>query len=87
MIGIPEGMEGDDARLFMSAMFKEVIGGALLDPNLELDCAHCSLGLKPLQGSWPLIVRFHKYTQKERALQWTRKEPGHLIPWPFHQDF
>ncbi|KAJ4941871.1 hypothetical protein JOQ06_011744, partial [Pogonophryne albipinna] len=72
VIGIPEGMEGDDARLFMTTLFKKMVGDPQLD-TLELDRAHRSLVPKPPQGSRPLIVRFHKYAQKERVLLWARK--------------
>ncbi|KAL3066160.1 hypothetical protein OYC64_016162 [Pagothenia borchgrevinki] len=72
VIGIPEGMEGDDARLFMTTLFKKMVGDPQLD-TLELDRAHRSLAPKPPQGSRPLIVRFHKYAQKERVLLWARK--------------
>ena len=72
VIGIPEGMEGDDARLFMTTLFKEVVGDPHLD-TLELDRAHRSLAPKPPQGSRPVTVRFHKYVHKERVLLWARK--------------
>lgn len=83
VVGIPEGTEGQDARLFMTAMFKKVIGDDQLD-DLELDRAHRSLGPKPQQGSRPFIVRFHRYTQKERVLLWAKKHrdvsyQGHSI--------
>ncbi|KAK1883170.1 Outer capsid protein VP4 [Dissostichus eleginoides] len=54
VIGIPEGMEGDDARLFMTTLFKKMVGDPQLD-TLELDRAHRSLAPKPPQGSRPLI--------------------------------
>lgn len=72
VIGIPEGTEGDDARLFMTALFKKVVGDDQLD-TMELDRAHRSLGPKPPQGSRPFIVRFHKYSQKECVLRWAKK--------------
>ncbi|KAJ4925278.1 hypothetical protein JOQ06_018013 [Pogonophryne albipinna] len=69
---VSQGMEGDDARLFMTTLFKKMVGDPQLD-TLELDRAHRSLAPKPPQGSRPLIVRFHKYAQKERVLLWARK--------------
>ncbi|KAK5895437.1 hypothetical protein CesoFtcFv8_012030 [Champsocephalus esox] len=65
-------MEGEDARLFMTTLFKKMVGDPQLD-TLELDRAHRSLAPKPPQGSRPLIVHFHKYAQKERVLLWARK--------------
>lgn len=47
LIGITEGAEGTDAWLFMTELFKEVTGDALLDTSFALDRAHNSLGLKP----------------------------------------
>ncbi|KAI4817580.1 hypothetical protein KUCAC02_010965 [Chaenocephalus aceratus] len=38
VIGIPEGMEGYDARLFMTTLFKKMVGDPQLD-TLELDRA------------------------------------------------
>ncbi|KAF3842936.1 hypothetical protein F7725_001785 [Dissostichus mawsoni] len=75
VIGIPEGMEGDDARLFMTTLFKKMVGDPQLD-TLELDRAHRSLAPKPPQGSRPLIVRFHKYAQKEPTRNTWEKELG-----------
>jgi len=84
VIGIPEGMEGEDPRRFMAALFMEVARDAQLGPSLELDRAHRGLGPKPQQGSRHFIVRFHKYTQKERVLLWAKKNrdvvyKGHSI--------
>ena len=74
VVGIPEGAEGDDARLYMTTLFEKVVGGdhGQLE-DLELDRVHRSLGPKPAQGSRPFIVRFHRYIQKERVLLWAKK--------------
>lgn len=66
-------MEGNDVRLFMTTLFKEVPGDALLDTSFELDRAHCNLGPKLAQGSRPFLVRFHRYTQREQVLLWAKK--------------
>ena len=68
VIGIPEGAEGTDARLFMTTLFQDVIGDALPDTSFELDRAHRSLGPKPAQGSRPSLVRFHRYIQTGQLL-------------------
>ena len=34
---------------------------------------HFGLGPKPAQGSRPILVRFHRYIQKERVLLWAKK--------------
>ena len=65
VVGIPEGVEGDDARLYMTTLFEKVVWGdhGQLE-DLELDRAHCSLGPKPAQGSRPFIVRFHRFISR-----------------------
>lgn len=73
VVGIPEGTEGSDTRLFMTRFLLEVTGDALQEQNLELERAHRSLAPKPSQGSRPFIIRFHKYTTKELVLQWAKK--------------
>ncbi|CAL1574517.1 unnamed protein product [Knipowitschia caucasica] len=73
IVGVPEGAEGADTRLFVTTMLKKVSGDALQDLDLELDRAHRSLAPKPLQGSRPLIVRFHRYIHREKVLQWAKK--------------
>lgn len=73
VIGIPEGAEGNDARLFMTTLFKKVAGDAVQDLDLELERAHRSLGPQPPHGSKPFIVRFHNYLHKERVLLWAKK--------------
>ena len=73
VVGIDEGAEGNDARLYMTTLFKNLIWGDhdWLE-DFKLDWSHRSLGPKPAQGSRPFIVRFHRYTQKERVLQWAK---------------
>lgn len=73
MIGIREGAEGNDSRLFMTTLFKEVARDAVQDLDLELERAHCSLGPKLPHGSRPFTVRFHNYLHKERVLLWAKK--------------
>ncbi|ROJ91840.1 hypothetical protein DPX16_0553 [Anabarilius grahami] len=71
--GLPEDSEGKDVRQFMTDLFTEVVGDALPAP-LELDRAHWSLRPKPHQGQnyRPIIVRFHRYIEKEAVLKWVR---------------
>ena len=56
----------------------------------ELDRAHRSLRPKPRQGARPVIVRFHRYIDKERVLHWAKEHRdisyrGHSIK--FYEDF
>lgn len=90
IVGLPEGLEGKDPRLFMSGLFREVVGDTLPEAGPELDRAHRSLGPKPRQGSRPVIVRFHRYIEKERVLRWAKEHrdmvyQGHSIK--FYEDF
>lgn len=71
IIGIPEGAEGSDARLFMSKLLKELTGDTQQD--LELERAHRGLTPRPSEGCRPFIIRFHKYIHKERVLLWAKK--------------
>lgn len=90
VIGLPEDVEGNNPRQFMADLFKEVAAEALSNSTPELDRAHRSLGPKPRQGSRPVIVRFHRYIDKERVLLWAKKHRnmtyrGHNIK--FYEDF
>ena len=76
LVSIPEGEEGPNPIDYVTTMFKELLGA---EPNtqlqgLELDRAHRSLGLRR-DGGPPraIIVRFHRYIQKELVLEWAKK--------------
>lgn len=91
VVGIPEDMEGRNPRQFMSELFVEVLGDVLPNPP-ELDRAHRSLGPKPRQCDRPrpILVRFHRYIEKELVLQWAKEHrdvsyKGHNIK--FYEDF
>ena len=68
VIGLSEDIKGKNPRQFMADLFKEVAAEALSNSTPELDRAHRSLRPRPRQGSRPVIVRFHRYINKERAL-------------------
>ncbi len=90
VIGLPEEIEGNNPRQFMADLFKEVAAEALANSTPELDRTHRSLRPKPHQGSRPVIVRFHRYTDKERVLSWAKEHRnmtyrGHNIK--FYEDF
>uniref|UniRef100_A0A673WYK5 L1 transposable element RRM domain-containing protein n=1 Tax=Salmo trutta TaxID=8032 RepID=A0A673WYK5_SALTR len=92
VIELPVDSETGYPTQFMAELFKEVLGDEAF-PNLpELDRAHRSLAPKPRPGGRPrpIIVRFHRYKEKELVLQWAREHgditfPGHNIK--FYQDF
>lgn len=92
VVGLPEDMEGRDARQFMSALFQSVVGRESFPEPPELDRAHRSLRRKPRQGERPrpVIVRFHRFIEKDLVLQWAREHreasyQGHSIK--FYEDF
>ncbi|KAF0036629.1 hypothetical protein F2P81_011941 [Scophthalmus maximus] len=90
VIGLPEDIEGNNPRQFMADLFKEVAAEALWNSTPELDRAHRRLRSKPRQGSRPVIVRFHRYIDKERVLLWAKEHRnmtyrGHNIK--FYEDF
>uniref|UniRef100_A0AAQ6A4U8 L1 transposable element RRM domain-containing protein n=1 Tax=Amphiprion ocellaris TaxID=80972 RepID=A0AAQ6A4U8_AMPOC len=67
VISIPEGAEGTDA------LHDHAVKESEQNLDLELERTHRSLAPKPLQGSRPFIIHFHKYIHKERVLQWAKK--------------
>ncbi|TRY62361.1 hypothetical protein DNTS_020993 [Danionella cerebrum] len=73
VLGLPEDTEGRDARQFMSKLLTKVLGDSL-HTSPKLDREHRSLRPKPWQGAYPhpVIVRFHRYTEKETVLKWAR---------------
>lgn len=85
VLGLPEGLEEKDARAYMAAMFTCLLGDLLSGPP-ELDRAHRSLQPKPRPGDppRPMIVRFHRYVEKEAVLRWAKSHKdssynGHKI--------
>ncbi|KAF0031953.1 hypothetical protein F2P81_016508 [Scophthalmus maximus] len=90
VIGLPEDIEGNNPRQFMADLFQEVAAEALSNSTPELDRDHRSLRPKPRQRSRSVIVRFHRYIDKERGLLWGKEHrnmtyQGHNIK--FYEDF
>uniref|UniRef100_A0A8D3DRH2 Transposase element L1Md-A101/L1Md-A102/L1Md-A2 n=1 Tax=Scophthalmus maximus TaxID=52904 RepID=A0A8D3DRH2_SCOMX len=90
VIGLPEDIEGNNPRQFMADLFQEVAAEALSNSTPELDRDHRSLRPKPRQRSRSVIVRFHRYIDKERVLLWGKEHrnmtyQGHNIK--FYEDF
>ena len=73
IVGLPEDIEKGNPRQFMAELFKDVAGEALGGSEPELDRAHRTLGPKPTQGSRTVVVRFHRYIEKERVLRWAKE--------------
>lgn len=85
VLGLPENVEGKDARVYMAGLFADLLGDLLSEPP-ELDRAHRSLQPKPRPDDppRPIIVRFHRYMEKEAVLRWAKSHKdfsynGHRI--------
>ena len=91
VLGLPENAEGKDARVFMARLFADLLGDLLSGPP-ELDRAHRSLQPRPRPDDppRPVIVRFHRYMEKEAVLRWAKSHKdssynGHRIK--IYEDF
>lgn len=95
VLGLPEGIEGGDCRGFMSKMFHTLLDGSLSEPP-ELDRAHRTLQNQPKKRAAPrpappesaqrpraLIVRFHRFVEKDIVLMWAKSHKN--ISYEGHQ--
>lgn len=76
IINVPEGSEdGQEFVQFVSKMLMEVMGPDVFDGPLELERAHRSLISRAKRGAAPrtIMVCFHRFQDKERALRWARQ--------------
>lgn len=77
IIGIPESIEGPHPSTFFSELLAEVFGPNMLESALECDRAHRTLSTKPGPGQSPrpVIIRLHRFQQKERIIReaWSRR--------------
>ncbi|CAM4607678.1 unnamed protein product [Leuciscus chuanchicus] len=91
VVGLPEGLEGKNAREFMINLLSELLSDSLTEPP-ELDRAHRSLRPRPRteESPRPLIIRFHRYIVKETVMNWAKSHKvmsykGHKIK--MYEDF
>ncbi|KAJ4936530.1 hypothetical protein JOQ06_001120 [Pogonophryne albipinna] len=70
IVGLPESIEGPHPTTFFPKLLMEVFGEAVLDSPPECDRAHRSLTDKPKPGQRPrpVIIRVHRYQQKEKII-------------------
>lgn len=76
ILNVPENSEkGQSTVTFVSEMLVEVMGQEVFEKPPELERAHRSLGPKPQEGRppRPLVICFHKFQEKEKALRWARQ--------------
>lgn len=74
-MGLPSGSSiGGSLLEFISKLLQTVIGNNVFPTAPELDRAHRTLAPKPALGQRPraVIIRFHRYQDKERVLRWAR---------------
>ncbi|KAI2642956.1 LINE-1 type transposase domain-containing protein 1 [Labeo rohita] len=71
IIGLPESTEGPRPSVFFSELLAEVFGDGVLESPPECDRAHRSLSDKPKPGQRPrpVIVRLHRFQQKEKIIR------------------
>ena len=73
---MPEGTEPNgDMVTFISTLMKDTMGNQVFATLPELDRAHRALMQKPKDGQPPraIIVAFHRYQDREKALRWARQ--------------
>ncbi|KAJ4945221.1 hypothetical protein JOQ06_013756 [Pogonophryne albipinna] len=80
IVGLPESIEGPHPSTFFPKLLMEVFGEGVLDSPPECDRAHRSLTDKPKPGQRPrpVIIRVHRYQQKENIIREARARRGKL---------
>ncbi|KAI4822545.1 hypothetical protein KUCAC02_008083 [Chaenocephalus aceratus] len=80
IVGLPESIEGPHPSTFFPKLLMEVFGEGVLYSPPECDRAHRSLTDKPKPGQRPrpVIIRVHRYQQKEKIIREARARRGKL---------
>lgn len=80
VIGLPESIEGPRPSTFFSELLAEVLGDSVLTSPPECDRAHRALTAKPKPGQRPrpVLIRLHKFQQKELIIREARARRGKL---------
>lgn len=80
IIGLPESIEGPRPSVFFSELLAEVFRDGVLESPPECDRTHRSLSDKPRPGQRPrpVIIRLHKFQQKEKVIREARARKGKL---------
>ena len=80
IIGLPESIEGPRPSTFFSELLAEVFGKDVLESAPECDRAHRTLSSRPGPGQRPrpVLVRLHRFQQKERIIREARAKRGKL---------
>ncbi|KAI4827244.1 hypothetical protein KUCAC02_030654 [Chaenocephalus aceratus] len=82
IVGLPESIEGPHPSTFFPKLLMEVFGEGVLDSPPECDRAHRSLTDKPKPGQRPrpVIIRVHRYQQKEKIIREARAMRQATVP-------
>ncbi|KAI4802306.1 hypothetical protein KUCAC02_020154 [Chaenocephalus aceratus] len=80
IVGLSESIEGPHPSTFFPKLLMEVLGEGVLNSPPECDRAHRSLTDKPKPGQRPrpVIIRVHRYQQKETIIHEARARRGKL---------
>lgn len=81
IVGLPESIEGPRPTTFFSELLVEVFGNGVLNSPPECDRAHRSLSEKPKPGQRPrpVIIRLHRFQEKEKIVREARAKRGKLF--------
>ena len=75
ILNIPKDIEkGQHTVKFISDLLMQAMGEEVFENPPELERAHRSPGQRPREGQppRPFVVCFHRFQEKEKALQWAR---------------
>lgn len=80
VVSVPESVEGPRPTVFFTEPLAEVFGNDILPSPPELCRAHRALRAEPNPGERPraVIIRLHRYQQKERIVREARAMRGKL---------
>ena len=67
-------------RTLFSELLAEVLGVSVFDSPPECDRAHCTLSNKPGPGQrpGPVVIRLHRFQQKDKIIREARAKRGKL---------
>lgn len=80
IVGLPESLEGPHPSVFFAQALVDILGQGVLPSLPEIDRAHRALTSKPAAGKKPrpVIIRLHRYRQKELIIREARANRGKL---------
>ncbi|KAI4804215.1 hypothetical protein KUCAC02_025849 [Chaenocephalus aceratus] len=80
IIGLPESIEGPHPSTFFFELLAEVLGDGVFESPPECDRAHYTLSNKPGpdQRPRPVVIRLHRFQQKDKIICEARAKRGKL---------